>query len=353
MVRIATRPGSSGGSRVSARRKRFAAAAMSGRSNARMPADSSLADASIASARASSSRAPMRLTIAEGLLEVVADDLLQLLDPLPGDPHAPVGEPTVLLGAALLGDRGVRGIADQDVPELERVLAGDRRSCLADELLAHERAHERPRVRAVRFREELPDRTDGGRPCRSPRRIRSLAVRRRSIAPAWRPATPRPRAGRRSRRDPRPASIRRSSRPPSSRTTSPSSISIDTICSTNSGFPPPASATRSAASAGSRPPPRRLAISWVDASASSGGSVSADARCLPAPQAGRESRNSGLAVHSSRIGASLAQSATWSIASSSAGSAQWTSSHTAITGRSLARISKNRRIAQAVSSGAE
>ena len=64
------------------------------------------------------------LTIAEGLLEVVSDDLLQLLDPLPGDPHAPVREPTVLLGAALLGDRGVRGIADQDVPELERVLAG-------------------------------------------------------------------------------------------------------------------------------------------------------------------------------------------------------------------------------------
>ena len=94
-------------------------------------------------------------------------------------------------------------------------------------------------------------------------------------------------------------------------------------------------------------------MSWVDASAGSGGSVSADARCLPAPQAGRESRNSGLAVHSSRIGASLAQSATWSIASSSAGSAQWTSSHTAITGRSLARISKNRRIAHAVSSGAE
>ena len=71
------------------------------------------------------------------------------------------------------------------------------------------------------------------------------------------------------------------------------------------------------------------------------------------PRPGRESRNSGLAVHSSRIDASLAQSATWSIASSSAGSAQWTSSHTAITGRSLARISRNRRIAQAVSSGAE
>ncbi len=102
----------------------------------------------------------MRLAIAEGLLEVVSDDLLQLLDPLPGDPNAPVREPTVLLGSALLGDRGVRGIADQDVPELERVLAGDRRSCLADELLAHERAHERPRVRAVRFREELPDRAE-------------------------------------------------------------------------------------------------------------------------------------------------------------------------------------------------
>ena len=57
---------------------------------------------------------------------MVADDLLQLIDPLAGDPNAPVGEPTVLLGAALLRDRGIRGIADQDVPELERVLAGDR-----------------------------------------------------------------------------------------------------------------------------------------------------------------------------------------------------------------------------------
>ena len=91
---------------------------------------------------------------------MVSDDLLLLLDPLASNPNAPVRESTVLLGAAFLRDRGIRGIADQDVPEFERILAGDRRLCLADELLPHERTHERARVRAVRFRQELPGRAE-------------------------------------------------------------------------------------------------------------------------------------------------------------------------------------------------
>ncbi len=53
---------------------------------------------------------------------------------------------------------------------------------------------------------------------------------------------------------------------------------------------------------------------------------------LPPPQPGRSSSSSGRAMHSSRIGASRVQSATCSIRSRNAGSAQWMSSNTTTSG---------------------
>ncbi len=55
---------------------------------------------------------------------------------------------------------------------------------------------------------------------------------------------------------------------------------------------------------------------------------------LPPPQSDRVSRNSGRAVHTSMIGASRDQSTMWSTTSRNAGSAQWMSSQSAISGLS-------------------
>ena len=75
-------------------------------------------------------RAQIR-AIAVGLLEVVADDLVQLarLD-------EPGGEAFVQLGASLLRQRGIGRLADQGMAEAEGLLAGDRAALRADQLLA-------------------------------------------------------------------------------------------------------------------------------------------------------------------------------------------------------------------------
>ena len=92
--------------------------------------------------------------LAVSLLEVVADDLLDLAEPIAGGLLDPAGEPLVEVGTARLRERRVRGVADQDVPELE--LAGRSVGCLlgepaSDELRAGPASRDgRDRGRALR-----------------------------------------------------------------------------------------------------------------------------------------------------------------------------------------------------------
>jgi hypothetical protein len=75
-------------------------------------------------------------SVAVGTFEVISDDLV-LLDQR-GVPLEPVGEPLVQLGARLLRERVVGGVADQQMPETEGVVAGQRPGARTDELLADE-----------------------------------------------------------------------------------------------------------------------------------------------------------------------------------------------------------------------
>ena len=100
---------------------------------------------------------PERLSVPERLLEVVADDLVLLLGALAADAADPRGEPLVQVGAAFLGDRLVRGVADQDVAEAERLLAGDHRAIRPHELLADQRTDQVGRVGAEVLGEQVPD----------------------------------------------------------------------------------------------------------------------------------------------------------------------------------------------------
>jgi len=54
-----------------------------------------------------------------GLLEVPADELLELCDPLCCLAFQPVREPLVELGAVLVGEAAVRDQLDEDVAEAE------------------------------------------------------------------------------------------------------------------------------------------------------------------------------------------------------------------------------------------
>jgi hypothetical protein len=69
------------------------------------------------------------------LLEVVADDLVPL-DEVVG--REPVGKTLVQLGASRFRQRLVRGIANEEVPEAEALVAREGRPGRADELLADE-----------------------------------------------------------------------------------------------------------------------------------------------------------------------------------------------------------------------
>src|SRR5262249_20215774 len=73
-----------------------------------------------------------------GLLEVVSDERFQLDDP-PPTILQPVGEALVERGPRRLRDRGVRGIAEQQVPEAERLFALEVSALGSDELLPNER----------------------------------------------------------------------------------------------------------------------------------------------------------------------------------------------------------------------
>ena len=74
-----------------------------------------------------------------GLLEVVAEDLVELAGLLAWDSPEPVRIALVQFRARLLGDPEVRGVADEDVPEPKAVLSLEDGSAGLDELLARER----------------------------------------------------------------------------------------------------------------------------------------------------------------------------------------------------------------------
>ena len=84
-------------------------------------------------------RLPQLPPIAGGLLQVVAEHLVQLQERR-SVAFQPVGEALVQLGPKLLGHRPVDGVADEDVHEPEAVLAGE--------------------VRRLRTHEVPPDRTE-------------------------------------------------------------------------------------------------------------------------------------------------------------------------------------------------
>ena len=87
-------------------------------------------------------RHPELGAIAHALLEVVAEDLVQL-DDLGAVLLHPGGEALVEVGASRLRQRVVGRIADQEVPEAEGILASELRPVRADQRLAYERGQPR------------------------------------------------------------------------------------------------------------------------------------------------------------------------------------------------------------------
>ena len=173
--------------------------------------------------------------------------------------------------------------------------------------------------------------------------------------PRGRPALPRrlPRS-RRARRPVADRGERRgepgSSRAPrQSRRSRPSSSRSASISSTKSGFPPAASTIRSRAGSleigAGKVVEKRRALGV-------GERLEANRRRvgLPPPHCRRRSSNSGRATQTSRTGASLVQSVTWSTRSRNVGSPQWMSSKTMTSGRRRASVSTNVRTARNVSS---
>ena len=129
---------------------------------------------------------------------------------------------------------------------------------------------------------------------------------------------------------------------------SPSSACIATSCSTKSGFPSAAWMMRSRVSSGrSRSNPTSAPLSSSDRACS----VTSVAFGFGAVHVGRSSKRSGRAVQRTSKGTSWANEATYSMRSRNAGSAQWMSSKTAISGSELAIASSSRRTPQAISSG--
>ncbi len=87
------------------------------------------------------------------LLQVVPEDLLVFLDTRARPRLQPAGEPLVQVGPELFGDRLVRGVADEDVPEPVEVGGGLDAALGPQQLLADEgsqRWHRRPRRRRCR-----------------------------------------------------------------------------------------------------------------------------------------------------------------------------------------------------------
>ena len=258
------------------------------------------------------------IQVAERLLEVMADDLVEL-DEIGADLVQPAGEPLVEVRARRLRERVVRRVADEDVPEAERVVAGQLRALRPHELLAHEaeQTGTGPADRPAR----APARPSRGTPAPRPRRARA-------------PRVPHAATGRAA-----PTAAPGCSAAPSTSASGDAS-SIATISSTKSGLPSAAARMRSRRPGSTSPASSPSSGSL--ASRPSGSSRTVVACSLPPAQPGRRSSSSGRAMHRSRIGASRDQSATCSTRSRNASSAQCRSSHTTTSGRSRA-ASSNRR----------
>jgi hypothetical protein len=136
---------------------------------------------------------------------------------------------------------------------------------------------------------------------------------------------------------------------PSSSVSTPSSMSMRSVCSTNSGLPSATSAIRARASPANSAPPTRPWISPSICAAVSGCSVISVALSLGVTHSGRTSRSSGRARHRKSTGAVLIQSARYSSRSRNVGSPHWMSSKTTTSGRCVPRCSKSLRTAQNVS----
>ena len=93
----------------------------------------------------------------EGLLEVVAPDLLELEDPVGGRPLEPVDEPHVQVGTGPFQQPVVRGLADQDVHEAVGLLAGEARFVRHHELAVGEVPQALARMAAHLVRREVLD----------------------------------------------------------------------------------------------------------------------------------------------------------------------------------------------------
>ena len=133
-----TRSGSSGERSATAREMRFAPAGASLRTNARRPAVPSRSAARRPSFAIVGLDRPELRAIPECLLEVVADDLLELERSLAEPALEPLRVALVQTGPHLLRHRLVGRIPNQEVAKAERALAREERPIGPDELLAHE-----------------------------------------------------------------------------------------------------------------------------------------------------------------------------------------------------------------------
>ena len=270
--------------------------------------------------------APRRPRELERAQVVVGDQVGEVLGAVARQALEPLGGEPVRLGPAGARDLGVGDVADEDVPEDERGLAGHGRPALAaDELLAlePEQALLDLVARAVAHGRQRPDPEDlahDGRAleeCLLLRRQRveaggddALDGLRAAGSPARRTArracgrTPRRRAGCRPR-----GRGAGAARP------------FWTVFSGEEG-------ERAAA----RSPRPRAARARRSA-----------ALRLPPPQPGRRSSSSGRAVQTTRMGTPEDQSTRWSTKSSRPSSAQCRSSKTSTSGRCSASASKKRR----------
>ena len=216
----------------------------------------------------------------------------------------PSGQPLVRVRARGQRHRGVRGVADERVPEAERALTGDEREGGAHELALDSSSSARPTGRPGSGTSASSPPTWKVSPSMAP-----ASITRRSVAPrvSRRAASSACSAGGRG-----PASLR-------SRTWAAS-------CSRNSGLPCARATTPLERRGGQRRPGVEQAAAGL--LVQRGGR-----RTAPRAQAGRAVSSSGRPTHSSSTGAAIGPPASWSMRSSRAGSAQCASSKASTSAR--------------------
>src|SRR5680860_894477 len=254
----------------------------------------------------------------------------------------PNGKTLVLTGTGLLWHRVVGRVPRQNVTKGKGVVVDEVRTLRANQLLAHQRHQSSAHRRAVGT--EINE-------CLAPEifpMTEALSmISRSSLGSCSR------RAASSACIDGGTDTLERSpdiTQPPSVRCSKPSSRSIVVISSANRGFPSAEAAMRAFAAGSRETPPRMLAMTFSHSVCVSGSSKIDVALSFPPAQPGLLSRSSGRDMHSNRSGASCVQSATYSINSSSVGSAHCRSSITTMRGLFRASISNSLRTAHALSS---